>query len=149
MSGSVRAGELADTARFEAMSREDCIEEWRRTIGGQSLKYVSVQFMRSALAYEAQIKAYDGHSRPVRKVLKAALKADHSPPGASDRPKPSLQTALRPGTHLVREWNGRTYQVEVLEDGFQMDGKRYRSLSAIAKKITSAHWSGPRFFGLG
>lgn len=131
------------------MSREDCIEEWRRTIGGQSLKYVSVQFMRSALAYEAQIKAYDGHSRPVRKVLKAALKADHSPPGASDRPKPSLQTALRPGTHLVREWNGRTYQVEVLEDGFQMDGKRYRSLSAIAKKITSAHWSGPRFFGLG
>jgi hypothetical protein len=38
------------------MSREDCIDEWRRTIGGQSLKYVSVQFMRSALAYEAQMK---------------------------------------------------------------------------------------------
>lgn len=149
MSRAVRAGELFDTARFEAMSREKCIEEWRQTIGGQSLKYVSVQFMRSALAYEAQIKADGGHSRAVRKVLKAALKADQKSYDAGGRSKPSLQTVLRPGTHLVREWNGRTYQVEVLADGFQMDGKRYRSLSAIAKKITDAHWSGPRFFGLG
>lgn len=56
---------------------------------------------------------------------------------------------MRPGTHLVREWNGRTYQVEVLENGFRLDGKYYRSLSAIARKITGAHWSGPRFFGMG
>ncbi|MBW3097175.1 DUF2924 domain-containing protein [Pseudohoeflea coraliihabitans] len=149
MSRTVRAGELVDTARFEALSREGCIDEWRRTIGGHSLKYVSVQFMRSALAYEAQIKAHGGHSRAVRKVLKAALKTDQKASDAGGRSKSSLQTALRPGTHLVREWNGRTYQVEVLEDGFQMDGKQYRSLSAIAKKITDAHWSGPRFFGLG
>jgi len=149
MSRAVRGGELIDTACFEAMSREDCIDEWRRMLGGQSLKYVSVQFMRSALAYEAQIKAYGGHSRRVRKVLKAALKTDQNACDVGGRSKPSIQTALRPGTHLVREWNGRTYQVEVLEDGFQMDGKRYRSLSAIAKKITNAHWSGPRFFGLG
>ncbi|MDP2118527.1 MAG: DUF2924 domain-containing protein [Hoeflea sp.] len=149
MSRAVRAGELVDTARFGAMSREACIDEWRRTISSQSLKYVSVQFMRSALAYEAQIKAHGGHSGAVRKVLKAALKAGQKPSDVGSRSKPSRQSALRPGTHLVREWNGRTYQVEVLEDGFQMDGKRYRSLSAIAKKITDAHWSGPRFFGLG
>ena len=114
MSRAVRAGELVDTARFETMTREDCIDEWRRTIGGQSLKYVSVQFMRSALSYEAQIRAQGGHSRAVRKVLKAALKADQKPSDTVSRPKPSLQSALRPGTHLVREWNGRTYQVEVL-----------------------------------
>jgi hypothetical protein len=149
MSRAVRAGEIVDTARFEAMSREDCIDEWRRMLGGQSLKYVSVQFMRSALAYEAQIKAHGDHSRAVRKAFKAALKTDQNSSDVGGRSKPSIQTALRPGTHLVREWNGRTYQVEVLEDGFQMDGKRYRSLSAIAKKITDAHWSGPRFFGLG
>lgn len=56
---------------------------------------------------------------------------------------------LRPGTHLVREWNGRTYQVDVVEYGYRLDGKEYRSLSAIARKITGAHWSGPRFFGVG
>lgn len=55
---------------------------------------------------------------------------------------------LSAGHHLVREWNGRTYQVEVLDKGFRMDGKTHRSLSAIARKITGAEWSGPRFFGL-
>jgi hypothetical protein len=137
------------TAVFEMLDREACIDQWRRTIGGQPLKYVSVQFMRSALAYEAQVKVHGGHSAAVRKALKAALKQDQKPAGkAGDRKVPS-QSVLRPGTHLVREWNGRTYQVEVLDGGFQLDGKRYRSLSAIARKITGAHWSGPRFFGLG
>ncbi|WP_299866790.1 DUF2924 domain-containing protein [uncultured Hoeflea sp.] len=131
------------------MSREDCIDEWRRTIGGQSLKYVSVQFIRSALAFEAQIKDHGGHSTVVRMALKAALKTDQRSSEAGGRPRPVLQSSLRPGTHLVREWNGRIYQVEVLDDGFRMDGKRCRSLSAIARKVTGAHWSGPRFFGLG
>jgi hypothetical protein len=149
MNRAVRAGEVLDVARFEAMSREDCIDEWRRTMGGQSLKYISVQFMRSVMAYEAQIEAYGGHPSAVRKALKAALKTDQRFSEAGGRPKAALQSSLRAGTHLVREWNGRTYQIEVLDDGFQMDGKRYRSLSAIARKITGAHWSGPRFFGLG
>ena len=52
------------------------------------------------------------------------------------------------GTHLVREWNGRTYQVEVLDSGYRFDGKTYPSLTAITKRITGTHWSGPRFFGL-
>jgi hypothetical protein len=97
MNRMVRAGEVLDVARFEAMSREDCIDEWRRTMGGQSLKYVSVQFMRSALAYEAQIKAYGGHSSVVRKALKAALKTDQRSSEAGGRPRPVLQSSLRPG----------------------------------------------------
>ncbi|PHR25459.1 MAG: hypothetical protein COA37_01070 [Hoeflea sp.] len=136
-------------AAFETLDREACIDQWRRTIGGQSLRYVSVQFMRRALAYEAQVKVHGGHSAAVRKALKAALKQDQKPVGKNGKWKPPSQSVQRPGTHLVREWNGRTYQVEVLDDGFQLDGKRYRSLSAIARKITGAHWSGPRFFGLG
>ncbi|MFC6637025.1 DUF2924 domain-containing protein [Sulfitobacter sediminilitoris] len=55
---------------------------------------------------------------------------------------------LSAGAHLVRDWNGRTYQVHVTESGFEMDGKTWSSLSAIAKHITGATWSGPRFFGL-
>ena len=52
------------------------------------------------------------------------------------------------GTHLVREWNGRTYQVEVVDNGYRFDGKTYPSLTTIAKRITGTHWSGSRFFGL-
>lgn len=149
MNRAMSAMPVPDVAAFDELTREACIDQWRRTIGGQPLKYVSVQFMRSALAYEAQVKVHGGHSAAVRKALKAALKQDQKPVRKTGKGTPPSQTVLRPGTHLVREWNGRTYQVEVLDGGFQLDGKRYRSLSAIARKITGAHWSGPRFFGLG
>ena len=55
---------------------------------------------------------------------------------------------LKPGARLVREWRGQSHTVIVLEDGFEWRGKRWRSLSVIAREITGAHWSGPRFFGL-
>ena len=75
------------------------------------------------------------------------------PPGAAAsarcqegqiRPRPEL----KPGTRLVREWQGRTYDVLVLDDGFSWRGTGYRSLSAVAGKITGTAWSGPLFFGL-
>ena len=55
---------------------------------------------------------------------------------------------LSSGTRLIREWNGRTIVVEVRDDGFWWEEKTYRSLSVIAREVTGAHWSGPRFFGL-
>ena len=55
---------------------------------------------------------------------------------------------LTPGTRLVREWNGQTISVEVLEDGFAFADRSWRSLSEVARHVTGAHWSGPRFFGL-
>ena len=55
---------------------------------------------------------------------------------------------LKPGTTLVRQWRGPTYTVLVHKDGFEHEGQRYRSLTVIAERITGAHWSGPRFFGL-
>ena len=55
---------------------------------------------------------------------------------------------LKTGTTLVRQWRGHTHTVLVRNDGFEHEGQRYRSLTAIAERITEAHWSGPRFFGL-
>ena len=55
---------------------------------------------------------------------------------------------LRTGTTLVRRWRGHTHSVLVREDGFEYEGRHYRSLTVIAERITGAHWSGPRFFGL-
>jgi len=48
----------------------------------------------------------------------------------------------------VRQWHGQIYQVQVLEDGFEFEHRQYRSLTQIAREITGAAWSGPRFFGL-
>jgi hypothetical protein len=55
---------------------------------------------------------------------------------------------LKAGTTLVRQWRGHTHTVLVHTDGFEHEGQLYRSLTAIAERITEAHWSGPRFFGL-
>ena len=55
---------------------------------------------------------------------------------------------IKPGSRLVREWHGRTHTVCVTDDGFEFQGKSYRSLTKIARDITGAQWSGPRFFGL-
>ena len=67
--------------------------------------------------------------------------------GADNAPRP-VRTQLVPGTRLVREWNGRTISVDVLEKGCAFDNRSWRSLSEIARHVTGAHWSGPRFFGL-
>jgi hypothetical protein len=136
-----------DVNAIEALDRAQCIARWTRLFGHTPPKHVSLRFMRRALAYEEQVRRLGGHSKAVRMVLAAALKAN----GHKRDSSPSLPSGmhLRSGTHLVREWNCRTYQVEVVEEGFRMDGKDYRSLSAIARKITGAHWSGPRFFGVG
>jgi hypothetical protein len=63
---------------------------------------------------------------------------------ANTPPRPEL----KPGTRLMREWQGRTYDVLVLDDGFSWQNTQYRSLSALARKITGTAWSGPLFFGL-
>ena len=62
--------------------------------------------------------------------------------------KPAPPISLRPGTRLVREWRGVTHTVLIHADGIEWRGQRYRSLTVVARKITGARWSGPRFFGL-
>ncbi len=52
------------------------------------------------------------------------------------------------GTRFIREWHGRTYVVEVVQEGFDIDGKTYNSLSALARHITGTRWNGRRFFGV-
>lgn len=137
----------ADLDAIAIMDRDGCITRWVRQFGHVPPKHVSVQFMRKVLAYEAQLKLCGGHSNAVRRALQAVLKETNAGRGGASSARPPVR--MRTGTYFVREWNGRSYQVEVLNEGFRMDGKTYRSLTAIARKITGAHWSGPRFFGVG
>lgn len=55
---------------------------------------------------------------------------------------------IKPGTRLVREWGGKSHHVLILERGYLYQDRRYTSLSQVARDITGARWSGPRFFGL-
>jgi Protein of unknown function (DUF2924) len=68
--------------------------------------------------------------------------------GPASQPGAPIAASLRPGTRLVRSWNGETYTVLVIDDGYRMGDQTYRSLSNIAQAITGTKWSGPRFFGL-
>ena len=122
------------------LDRELLIEDWQKVFGVPPPRYLSVVFMRKALAYQAQCKAVGGLPTSTRKAL-LQIAAGKPVSAANSR-------SMKPGSRLVREWNGRTYQVEVVEGGYLMDGKQWSSLSAIAKHITGTTWSGPRFFGL-
>jgi hypothetical protein len=68
--------------------------------------------------------------------------------GVPKAPQLKRAPSLTPGARLIREWNGRTIVVEVREVGFCWEERTFRSLSEIAREVTGAHWSGPRFFGL-
>jgi len=96
-----------------------------------------------ALAHQLQEQNCGGVSRALRRRLQSLAAASDKATMAVD---PGL--ALRAGTTLVRQWRGHTHTVLVHNDGFEHEGQRYRSLTAIAERITEAHWSGPRFFGL-
>ena len=83
--------------------------------------------------------------RPARQRQLRQMAQQSNRIGAANMPP---RPELKPGTRLMREWQGRTYDVLVLDDGFSWQDTHHRSLSALARKITGTAWSGPLFFGL-
>jgi hypothetical protein len=116
--------------------------DWEAAFGSPPPPFLSVRFMEKALAYETQGRAQGRLPAQTRRQLRQMAEGGGRPIAAT------AMSSLQAGSHLVREWKGRTYQVEVLPDGYRLDGRTWPSLSAIARHITGAHWSGPRFFGL-
>ncbi|MEO9825385.1 MAG: DUF2924 domain-containing protein [Paracoccaceae bacterium] len=124
----------------DGMDHGACTEALARLPGITLPSRLRVQTLKRLLAYEIQARALGGLSPQEQRALKAIAGGQ----SASD-----VGAAIAsPGTHMVREWNGRTYRVEVTDEGYVLDGATYRSLSAVAKRITGTAWSGPRFFGL-
>ena len=96
------------------------------------------------IAYRMQELRYGGLSKATSRKLAALVQAQ----GSDETIAPESTPRIRAGARLVREWNGRTHTVTVEKEGFTCAGRNYRSLSAIARAITGARWSGPRFFGV-
>ncbi len=95
--------------------------------------------LSAIVAYETQAARKGG--LPVRLLKQLEAIAENTPIATA---APSLRT----GSRLVRDWNGESHIVDVAKGGFVYRGQTYKSLSAIAREITGARWSGPRFFGL-
>lgn len=125
-------------AEIEAMDRAALIAAWIHFIGTPVPKSLSQAFLRRFLAFDIQAHRYGG----LPKGFLADL--DRRVSGG----KPPSSPALKPGGRLMREWNGATHTVEVTEAGYRWNRQMYPSLSSVARAITGARWSGPRFFGL-
>lgn len=130
-------------AAVAAMSATERKALWRRLYGTPAPAAFGASLLARALAYRLQEKKLGG-------LTKAELKrlAQLGRKQQRERTRETTTATVKPGTWLSRSWHGEVHQVIVLESSFEYRGERYASLSAIARKITGANWSGPRFFGL-
>jgi len=133
-----------EIAALPGAATHDLRIAWRRLCHGEPPRCMTRELMIHALAYRMQERVHGGLA-PVtnRKLHSLAAEIEAKGIEAFD---PGI--VLKPGARLVREWAGKTHTVVVLEEGFDYGGERYPSLTKIAARITGAHWSGPRFFGI-
>ncbi|KQZ96024.1 hypothetical protein ASD64_17815 [Mesorhizobium sp. Root157] len=149
----------AEVAALNDLSRDNLAERWRKVYGYPPPKGARRDFLLRTAAWHLQAKRLGGLPSDTRRLLRVAVTnvekqlvfkesqtAVLEPKIAAQDAQPRKQ--LSPGMRLVREWNGRSHIVDVLEEGFAFEGRLHKSLTAIAQQITGTHWSGPRFFGL-
>ena len=128
-----------------ALSGHQLRAEWSQIFRAEPSAGLSRDLLIRGIAYKLQERALGGLSQTCKRLL-ARHAVQISDGDACDGG--ALGPALAPGVRLVRDWGGHAHSVIVLENGFEYQGERYRSLSEIARRITGAHWSGPRFFGV-
>ena len=126
------------------LSELTIFEQWRRLHRMPPPMRLSRDLLVRGITYKLQERAYGGLSTATARKLEQAA----TDPLSHGALTPAPPISLRPGTRLVREWRGVTHMVLIHADGIEWRGQRYRSLSLVARKITGARWSGPRFFGL-
>lgn len=126
-------------ADLQAMTRKDLIRQYAAITGTDPPRSLSREMITSVIAYELQVAGNGGLSLRLRRQLRAIASEDRAV-------TPNIR--LKSDARLVREWNGVSHVVDRIDDRFAYRGRTYNSLSAIAREITGARWSGPRFFGL-
>jgi len=163
----------ADVSAIAKLSREELSAHWERAYGTVLSAGIRTELLRRSAAWHCQARCLGGFTAETNRLLRAAMRdveAKTSSGQGQPADQPDLPVSrgtsvaasevsvsrrgkgerrkLAPGARLLREWNGRTHVVDVVESGFVFEAKVYRSLTAIARTITGTHWSGPRFFGL-
>ena len=132
--------ELASLRNLDLGALKD---QWRKLYGAEPPARFSRLLLTLSIAYRLQERTLGGRTPVTRRLLSRAADA------AGDRSEArSPIVKLKPGTRLLREWQGITHEVIILEDQVLFRGQRHRSLSEVARLITGSRWSGPLFFGL-
>jgi hypothetical protein len=127
-------------SELSQLSRAELQKLWSELTKAAAPTRISQELLLRAVAFRIQEARFGGLERSCQERLNQAT---------SPVQKRSPSRALKPGTKLIRQWQGQTYEVACLSEGkFLFQGETYSSLSVIAEVITGAHWSGPRFFGL-
>ena len=142
---------------LQQMTTAQLREEWRRVMGGEPRSYHRT-WLWKRLAWAIQAKEYGGLSARAQQRLEELLpyaeiwmplgRKAFQGVGTASEASGRDGRALCPGTVLTRLYKGRTVAVTVLGDGFEYEGQRYGSLTAVAKAVTGSHWNGRHFFGL-
>ena len=162
----------ASLAELPHLPRTQLVELWAKHVGCPPPKAASTPLLLRAVAYAVQEQQFGGLKRQELRLLHKATESAGASAGVPKDPSrgptgvpssgsleagsrrkilpapTSVRIALRPGTRLVREWQGKSHSVDVRADGFAWNGTVYRSLSGVALAITGARWSGNRFFRL-
>jgi len=149
-----------DLGDLDRLSRSALRQLWRQQFGGEPPSSFGGDLLALAIAHARQERQYGGIPKSLARELDRLF--DRALPGSSGsggqdgtgthsgahKRNGQSSKLTRPGTILVREWQGTTHHVTVMADGFLWNGRAHDSLSGIARAITGTKWNGPRFFGM-
>jgi hypothetical protein len=138
-----RTSVLRQLAALQKMKLSELQEKWHDLYGTEPPNFKS-SFLKKRLAYRIQELFYGG----LEDSVKAKLKEIASKESKKGKSCAEVNGKILPGTRFVREWKGQIYETIVRDDGFEFNGQMYRSLSAIATKITGTRWNGRKWWGL-
>jgi hypothetical protein len=134
---------LTQVAKLPTLPTPKLKAMWRELTGSEPPPY-NRTFLVKRLAYRIQELAFGGLSVQAERRLDDLV----DELDGKKKPKSKDMTAPIVGTKLIRQWQGVMQEVTALADGFEWQGRRYQSLSAVARAITGTRWNGPLFFGL-
>ncbi|MGO9686182.1 MAG: DUF2924 domain-containing protein [Beijerinckiaceae bacterium] len=133
----------AELAGLSKASIKDLRARWKRLYGNEPSGHIGRSILIGAIAYRLQERALGGLKPSTQRIL------DRVCDGREEIGQEGIaKRRVSAGTVLIREWRGVRHRVVVLDNDVTYRGRRYKSLSEVARAITGAHWSGPLFFGL-
>src|ERR1700719_1394134 len=138
LDGGILAGQILSLSKLDI---DKLRERWKAICGKAPCREIGRSFLTRAIVYCLQERARGGLKPSTCRLLTRAAEEN----ATGKRPQTRM---AQTGTILIREWQGIAHRVTMLDDGVSFNGKRYRSLSEVAREITGSRWSGPRFFGL-
>jgi hypothetical protein len=131
---------LRQVAALQEMPLCGLKEKWKDLYGCEAPNYGRQSMIRH-LAYRIQELFYGGLKKDVKEELRKPETAELEHENRKD-------SAFTLGTRFIRVWNKKEHEVSVVQGGFEYEGRKYRSLTAVAEKITGSHWNGRKFFGV-